>query len=58
MKCIEISKKTPSTVTVLSVCGSLLSLLSILDMNFTIIFILGIGIEPPPVKTEKNKESE
>lgn len=58
MKCIEISNKTPLTVTVHSVCGSQSSLPSILDTNFTTIFILGIGTELPPVKTERKKESE
>lgn len=57
-KCTETSRKIPSTVTVLSVCGSWLSLHFTSVMNSTTTFSPGIGTERLHVKTERTRESE
>ena len=57
-KCIEISRKIPSTVTVLSACGLPIWLLFILHMRLIITSCLGTGIKRPPAKTENKSESE
>lgn len=55
-KCIEISKKTPLTVTVHLVCGLWLLLPFILVIKSTTISCLGIGTRQLHAKTERNKE--
>ena len=58
MKCIEISRRIPLTVMVLSVCGWSTSLQSIAFTFSILTWSLGTGIKQPHAKTEKNKESE
>lgn len=58
MKCIEISRKTQSTVTVHSVCGFRTFSLHICFMKCTTISSHGIGTELPHARTENKKESE
>ena len=57
-KCIEISKKTPLTVTVLSECGLFISVASTQYMPSTLILFHGIGTKPHLAKTESKRELE
>ena len=58
MKCTEISRKIPSTVTDLLVCGSPTWLLFIWLMNAITISCHGIGIKPQHAKMVNKPESE
>ncbi len=58
MKCTEISRKTPSTVTVLSVCGSPTLPPFISSTKCTTISCRGTGTKLPPAKMVRSKESE
>jgi hypothetical protein len=58
MRCIGISRKIPSTVTVPLLCGQWLFVSYTLAMHFTVTSFLGIGIKPLLAKMERSKESE